>query len=108
MGVWGQLPTGNLGTIIGIKYMKNKRKITKIGKGKECPKCKHLMERRKHTEIGEKENKKAYYFTEWDYCWSCKHIQFYEEFKVWNNNEKSKWLKNQKELEEIGYRFTSI
>lgn len=54
------------------------KKYIIIGNGNECPKCKNPMERRAHREIPKTE---TYYFTEWDYCRNCKHIQLYEEFK---------------------------
>jgi hypothetical protein len=44
----------------------------------KCPKCRQPMERRRHTTIPDK----AYYYTEWDYCKNCQHVQHYEEFKV--------------------------
>jgi hypothetical protein len=45
---------------------------------KVCPKCKKLMERR--TRIGRPKNK-TYYYTEWDYCKPCGHVQHYDEYK---------------------------
>ena len=59
--------------------MKQSSKAIVIGEGKECKKCWKPMERRKHP-INWK-SKKSYYFTEWDYCQNCKHIQHYDEFK---------------------------
>lgn len=66
--------------------MKERRLRYKIrGQGKECPKCRERMERREHGE----EPKKTWYFTEWDYCKKCKHVQHYDEFKsvLWKEAE---------------------
>ena len=49
-----------------------------IGKGKDCPKCKEPMQRRKR--IKPPANK-TYFFTEWDYCPLCSHLQHYDEYK---------------------------
>lgn len=57
-------------------------KIEIIDRINECPKCNQLMERRKHKVIGEKQLTKTYYFSEWDFCKSCNHVQHYEEYKV--------------------------
>lgn len=63
-------------------------KAVVIGDGKECPKCKRLMERRKHPSHWR--NNKSYYYTEWDFCKFCKHVQHYEEFKSsdWQEQER--------------------
>lgn len=45
---------------------------------KFCPKCNALMQRRSHAFPPKNKN---YFFTEWDYCNKCGHIQHYEEFK---------------------------
>lgn len=47
----------------------------------ECPKCKGIMERRSHREITEKMLTHDYFFSEWDFCKKCKHVQHYEKFK---------------------------
>lgn len=54
------------------------------GIGNKCPKCKNNMERREHSD--EPKNK-DYYYTEWDYCKPCGHIQHYPQF------QSSKWIK---------------
>ncbi len=61
-------------------------KVLILGQGKECPKCKRLMERRKHRE---NPTSKTYFYSEWDYCKPCGHVQHYEEFKnsVWQEQE---------------------
>lgn len=71
------------------------RKIIVIGEGKECPKCGKKMERRMHRFPPKDKN---YFFTKWDFCRPCHHIQHYEEFKS------SAW----KEMEEQANFFNSI
>lgn len=44
-----------------------------------CPKCAWLMERRSHKQPPKK---KPFYFSEWDYCPKCRHLQHYERYKV--------------------------
>lgn len=58
---------------------RNKRmsKIKITGYGKECPKCSKPMQRRKHLT----RPLKSHFYTEWDYCEKCKHVQHYEEYK---------------------------
>lgn len=61
--------------------------------GNNCPKCNNPMERRKRT----KPVDKPFYYTEWDYCIGCKHIQHYDDFKCgfWKENEQNmKFLKS--------------
>lgn len=67
--------------------MKLSNKAVRIGDGEKCPKCFELMERRKHPEHWK--NTKSYYFTKWDYCQKCKHVQHYDEFKssAWQETE---------------------
>ncbi len=55
-------------------------KAITIGTGNKCPKCDRNMERRKHGELIFK--KAGGYFSEWDYCASCGHVQHYERFRV--------------------------
>lgn len=59
------------------------------GEGKECPKGCGLMERRKR--IKPPKNK-TYFFSKWDYCQKCHHVQHYEEFKStqWVEDERQK------------------
>lgn len=54
-----------------------------IQKGEDCPKCHKPVERRWHEPNQTKHLNKAYYFSEWDYCTRCKHLQHYERYKVW-------------------------
>lgn len=67
--------------------MKQSNKSIVIGKGNECPKCSKLMERKKHPPHWK--NTKTYFYTEWDYCKPCGHVQHYDEFKsiAWREAE---------------------
>ena len=68
--------------------MENRRKTPRLEKtpkhkyilseGKICPKCRKPMQRRKHTEPPTDKS----FYSEWDYCRPCGHIQHYQEFKV--------------------------
>jgi len=71
------------------------KKYCVIGDGENCPKCNKPMQRREHSNISTKLLKKPYYFSEWDYCKPCGHIQHYESKKVLNNNKKSIAYKKQ-------------
>jgi len=82
-----------------MKVKKYKVKI--IGNGEECKNCNILMQRREHSEITHKIRQMSYYFSEWDYCSNCKHVQHYEKFKVFNKTEKgniAKYLEEQNML----------
>lgn len=59
-------------------------KIRTLGDGLPCPKCGNHMERREHARLTEKLLKKKFYYSEWDVCSRCKHIQHYDELKVYN------------------------
>jgi uncharacterized protein with PIN domain len=48
------------------------------GIGKDCPKCKVPMETRERI-LPPKD--KSYYYTQWDYCTQCGHVQHYEQYK---------------------------
>lgn len=63
-----------------------KRKIKIIGTGNDCPKCGKPMERRAHN-LPPKD--KTWFYTKWDICVRCRHIQHYEEFKSneWKDSE---------------------
>lgn len=56
--------------------------------GNECPKCGRPMERRFHSVDETAMNNKKYYFSQWDYCKPCKHVQHYEAYKVSNDHLK--------------------
>ncbi len=53
------------------------KKIEVIGLGENCPKCEKPMERRKHRDSTDK----IYFYSKWDYCKNCYHVQHYPEFK---------------------------
>ncbi len=65
-----------------------KQHIEVLNRINNCPKCNELMERRKHKTINEKQLNRTYYFSEWDYCTNCNHLQHYEEYKVLSQNYK--------------------
>ena len=75
----------------------SKRINYKVLNNINCKNCKKIAEKRTHKEITEKHLKQPYYFKEWDYCRNCKHVQHYEDMKVWNNNNKGKDLRNYEE-----------
>lgn len=74
------------------KVNRNERsnKAIIIGEGENCPKCKKPMSRKKHPPHWR--NIKSYYYTEWDYCKPCGHVQHYEEYKSheWQEVERQK------------------
>jgi uncharacterized protein with PIN domain len=79
---------------------KNKSSVS-IGEGNNCPKCNKPMERREHKAITAKILNQPFYFSEWDYCKPCGHIQMYEYKKVWNKNKKADdYIQRQAEIRE--------
>lgn len=70
----------------------SKKPYTVIAVGEDCPKCRKPMERRTHKKLRSKQINAPYYFSEWDCCRPCKHIQHYEHFKVENDNEANRDL----------------
>lgn len=56
-----------------------------LGEGLACPKCSNPMERRRHSQ----DPTTYYFFTEWDYCKPCRHLQHYSEFKQRNTYDKT-------------------
>lgn len=54
------------------------------GIGNNCPKCIEPMQRRERVKAPKD---KTYFFTEWDYCLKCGHVQHYDEFKCPNWKE---------------------
>ena len=68
--------------------MKISNKAITVGEGKDCPKCYKPMERRKHP--AHWKSSKTYYYTQWDFCKKCQHVQHYEEFKsaIWIETER--------------------
>lgn len=86
--------------------MSNKiSKVEIIGNGLECPKCKLLMERRRHRFLSDKIKKMTYYYEEWDFCKNCKHVQHYEKYKKFNNHTESQYAQH---LEEMSSLFKNI
>lgn len=73
-------------------YLKTKerkikvKKVIVIGNGEPCPSCRKPMQRRKHGT----EPKTNYFYTEWDYCRECCHVQHYEKYKSsdWREDER--------------------
>jgi uncharacterized protein with PIN domain len=63
------------------QYNMKKYIIQKIP-GNICPKCSKPMQRRIHSEITNKILNQPYFYSQWDVCRPCHHIQHYEEFKV--------------------------
>lgn len=66
---------------MGKKSKRLKRSI-KGGTGKPCPKCSKPMERTKHGPTWKPKKNQPYYFSYWDRCRKCRHIQLYEVAKV--------------------------
>lgn len=68
------------------------KKIRIKGIGDRCPKCSNEMERREHTS----RPKTEYFYTEWDYCKNCKHVQHYEKYKslLWQEIENHETILN--------------
>jgi|15BtaG_2_1085339.scaffolds.fasta_scaffold00340_9 uncharacterized protein with PIN domain len=78
---------------------RSENKVEVLGYFEECSKCNKLMERRKHKTITDKQTNKVYYYSEWDLCKSCGHLQHYEKFKVLNPdveelNQKTEFIRN--------------
>lgn len=74
------------------KFISRKGKVRKnvvvlTNESLPCRKCKKPMQRRAHEHILEKQLRKNYYFTEWDYCLTCHAIYQYEQYKVYNNHD---------------------
>lgn len=66
------------------------------------------MERRSHILITPKELSKSYYYTEWDVCPPCKHVQHYDKYKIMNKNEKSEYLRHRGEIKEMDSLFKNL
>ena len=57
-------------------------KSVTAGKGKLCPKCSRSMLRKQHPAGWKPKPTQPYFFEYWDICKKCRHIQHYEEAKV--------------------------
>lgn len=66
------------------------------------------MQRRSHASLTTKILKQPYYFKEWDYCRRCKHVQHYEEFKIFNSNEMSAYVQMIEEKQDIDSLFKNL
>lgn len=89
-----------------LDVMSKRIRYKVLGQGKPCPKCKNPMENRTHKEIDQRVLFQPFYFTEWDYCRNCNHVQHYEHFKRWNNTDKSTYMQS-KEVEDEQLSFLS-
>lgn len=50
-----------------------------------CPKCGKIMQTRTHKQITQKLLAQPYYCMYWCYCVPCRHLQHYENAKIWRN-----------------------
>jgi hypothetical protein len=62
-----------------VASMNLTKKAIVVGIGEKCPKCGKDMERRKHPPHFVSRN--GHFFTEWDFCPECKHVQHYAQYK---------------------------
>lgn len=66
-----------------VKYERTSQKREKIhkyiilGEGRSCPKCGKSMQKRGHREVPITK----YFYSQWDYCKPCGHVQHYNEFR---------------------------
>jgi hypothetical protein len=58
-------------------------KSKRVTDGAKCPKCPRMMERRQHLEKWKPKPHQPFYFSYWDVCTPCRHIQHYEAAKIW-------------------------
>lgn len=74
-------------TIRKKRRSKLKDYVEVIGKGETCRKCSSPMQRRKRIKPPKQ---KTYFYTEWDYCIPCGHLQHYDHFRseVWKEEER--------------------
>lgn len=66
-----------------------------------CNKCNDFYERREHAIITPKLLKKIFYYSEWDYCKKCKHVQHYEQYKVWNKHTEAQYIQMKEEMDNL-------
>jgi hypothetical protein len=78
--------------------MSKLKKIVIVGDGEICPKCSTPMERRKHRTLSESILNQPYYFSEWDYCKPCGHLQHYDKYKVYSTSEMREYFESLKEM----------
>lgn len=79
---------------------KSKNHIVINNQGEQCPKCLIRMQRRGHRNNNTHKNKQ-YYFSEWDYCTKCNHVQHYEKYKVFNKENYAYGYSIKEELDEM-------
>lgn len=74
------------------KFLRNKKSITVLAeKGPPCPRCKQLLQIRKHSSLTEKQKKQPYYYSRWYNCLNpeCRtSLVMPKEFIVYNKPEK--------------------
>ena len=82
-----------------MKRYKTRESVTIIGIGEECPKCRNRMQRRGHKYLTDKQKRQPFYFSEWDVCvtYPCRHLQHYDKYKVYNNNNMAIYSKSKEE-----------
>lgn len=59
------------------------KKAQWISKGAPCPKCSRPMDRFSHPSHWQPRPKQPFYFSYWDKCTRCRHMQMYEKAKVY-------------------------
>ena len=64
-------------------------KAVDTGEGANCPKCLKAMRRRVHKAEWQPKPNQPYYFSFWDYCVRCAHVQLYEVAKVYVKREET-------------------
>jgi hypothetical protein len=62
------------------------KSITLGESGNKCGHCSEKLYWKAHKEITEKERRRAFYFSRWEYCPSCKTTWLHPEFKVTSKN----------------------
>ena len=62
--------------------MKAKKQRRGIEGGNKCPKCDRPMQRYEHNQNWAPKARQPYYFSYWDSCEKCRHVQHYEAAKV--------------------------
>jgi hypothetical protein len=52
-------------------------------RGAACPKCSRPMELRSHPPGWQPRPGQPYFFSSWDWCWRCSHLQHYNDRKIY-------------------------
>ena len=82
--------------------MKKKRSRQRIEGGASCPKCRIGMQRFKHPDNWQPPQHRKVFFRYWDQCPRCKHLQHYEEAKVFTSPRAraiNEWFMQKRETE---------